>query len=112
MSHNGEWVPPVPDLNTTSLQAIQGMMEMMMEDRQERRAQQQIQARASQEDEGILVQERQVEERWRGRNNHATILQTRRMERVHEDRDWGVKLKIPPFCGTTDSEAYCSGKER
>ena len=37
MSHNGEVVPPVPDLNTTILQAIQGMMEMMMEDRQERR---------------------------------------------------------------------------
>ena len=45
MSHNGERVPPVPDLNTTILQAIQGMMEMMMEDRQERRAQQQRQER-------------------------------------------------------------------
>ena len=39
MSHNGEEVPPVPDLKTTILQAIQGMMKMMMEDRQERRAQ-------------------------------------------------------------------------
>ena len=45
MSHNGEGVPPLPDLNTTILQAIQGMMEMMMEDRQERRAQQQRQER-------------------------------------------------------------------
>ena len=33
-------------------------------------------------------------------------MQPRRMERVHEDRDGGVKLKIPPFCGTADSEAY------
>ena len=106
MSHNGEAVPPVPNLNTTILQAIQGMMEMMMEDRQERRAQQQRKERTLQEDEGIVVQERQVEGRWRERNNHATIMQPRRMERVHEDRDGGVKLKIPPFCGTADSEAY------
>ena len=28
------------------------------------------------------------------------------MERVYEDRDGGVKLKIPPFTGTADSEAY------
>ena len=106
MSHNREAVPPVPDLNITILQAIQGMMELMMEDRQERRAQQQRQERILQEDEGIVVQERQVEGRWRERNNHATIMQPRRMNRVHEDRDWGVKLKIPPFCGTADSEAY------
>ena len=106
MSHNGEGVPPVPDLNTTILQAIQGMMEMMMEDRPERRAQQQRQERTLQEDEDIVVQERQVERRWRGRNNYATIMQPRRMGRVHEDRDGGVKLKIPPFCGTADFEAY------
>ena len=55
MSHNGEALPPVPDLNTTILQAIQGMMETMMEDRQERRAQQQRQERTLQEDEGIVV---------------------------------------------------------
>ena len=56
--------------------------------------------------DGIVVQERQVDGRQRGRNNHSTIMQPRRMERVHEDRDGGVKLKIPPFCGTADSEAY------
>ena len=96
MSHNGEAVPPVPDLNTTILQAIQGMMEIMMEDRQERRAQQQRQERTLQEDEDIVVQERQVVEgRWRGRNNHATIMQPRRMERVYEDRDGGVKTQNP-----------------
>ena len=43
MSHNGEAVPLVPDLNTTILQAIQVMIKMMMEDRQERRVQQQRQ---------------------------------------------------------------------
>ena len=81
------------------------MMEMMMEDRQERRAQEQRQERTLQEDERIVVQERQVDGRWRGRINHATM-QPRKMEIVHEDRDGGVKLKIPLFCGTPDSEAY------
>ena len=49
---------------------------MMMEDRQERRPQQQRQEQALQKDEGIVVQERQVEGRWRGRNNHANYYAT------------------------------------
>ena len=86
-----------PDLNTTILEAIQGMMEMRMKDRQERRVQQQRQQALQEdegivEDEGIIVQERQVEGRGRGRNNNANVIQPRRME-----RDGGVKLKSHSF---------------
>ncbi|TYK18910.1 Retrovirus-related Pol polyprotein from transposon 17.6 [Cucumis melo var. makuwa] len=48
----------------------------------------------------------------RGRNNLANVMQPRRMERVHEDRDGGVKFKIPPFTGTTDSETYLQWKRK
>lgn len=92
------------------LQVIQGMMEMMIEDRQERRTQQQRKERALQEVKGnfdLIEQERQVggrgNVRGRGRNN---FVQARRGERIHEDRDSGVKLKIPPFSGTADAKAY------
>ena len=44
--------------------------------------------------------------RGRGRNNLANVMQPRRVERVHEDRDGGVKLKIPPFTGMSNSEIY------
>ena len=112
ISYNGEGVPPVPDLNTTILQAIQGMMDVMMEDRQERRAQQQRQERTLQEVEGLVVQERQVDGRWRGRNNHATIMQPRRMERVHEDRMGELNSKSRPFVERQILRHTCSGKER
>ncbi|KAA0032636.1 Transposon Ty3-I Gag-Pol polyprotein [Cucumis melo var. makuwa] len=89
------------------------MLELMREERQERRAQQQREVRPFQEDEGMFdlnAHERQHggrgNVRGRGRNNLANVMQPRRMERVHEDRDGGVKLKIPPFTGTADSETY------
>ncbi|KAA0057648.1 putative polyprotein [Cucumis melo var. makuwa] len=89
------------------------MLELMREERQERRAQQQREVQPFQEDEGMFdlnAHERQLggrgNVRGRGRNNLANVMQPRRMERVHEDRDGGVKLKIPPFTGTTDSETY------
>ncbi|TYK26105.1 F15O4.13 [Cucumis melo var. makuwa] len=113
MSHDGEEVPEVIDPNVAILQAIQGMLELMREERQERRAQQQREVRPFQEDEGMFdlnAHERQLggrgNVRGRGRNNLANVMQPRRMERVHEDRDGGVKLKIPPFTGTADSETY------
>ncbi|KAA0042451.1 reverse transcriptase [Cucumis melo var. makuwa] len=89
------------------------MLELMREERQERRAQQQREVRPFQENEGMFdlnAHERQLggrgNVRGRGRNNLANVIQPRRMERVHEDRDGGVKLKIPPFTGTADSETY------
>ncbi|TYK08101.1 uncharacterized protein E5676_scaffold265G002620 [Cucumis melo var. makuwa] len=89
------------------------MLELMREERQERRAQQQREVRPFQENEGMFdlnAHERQLggrgNVRGRGRNNLANVMQPRRMERVHEDRDGGVKLKIPPFTGTADSETY------
>ena len=98
-----EAVPPVPHLNTTILQAIQGMMEMMMEDIQERRVQQQRQERTLQEDEGIVVQERQVDGRWGGRNNHATIMKIEMGE---------LNSKFHPFVERQILRHTCSGKER
>ncbi|KAA0066461.1 uncharacterized protein E6C27_scaffold21G005620 [Cucumis melo var. makuwa] len=113
MWHDGEEVPEVIDPNVAILQAIQGMLELMREERQERRAQQQREVRPFQEDEGMFdlnAHERQLggrgNVRGRGRNNLANVMQPRRMERMHEDRDGGVKLKIPPFTGTADSETY------
>ncbi|TYJ98383.1 uncharacterized protein E5676_scaffold232G001260 [Cucumis melo var. makuwa] len=112
MSHDGEEVPEVIDPNVAILQAIQGMLELMREERQERRAHER-EVRPFQEDEGMFdlnAHERQFggrgNVRGRGRNNLANVMQPRRMERMHEDRDGGVKLKIPLFTGTADSETY------
>ncbi|KAA0067207.1 uncharacterized protein E6C27_scaffold418G00090 [Cucumis melo var. makuwa] len=100
MSHDGEEVPEVIDPNVAILQAIQGMLELMREERQERRAQQQRELGGRENVRG------------RGRNNLFNVMQPRRMERVHEDRDGGVKFKIPPFTGTTDSETYLQWKRK
>ena len=40
--------------------------------------------------------------RGRGRNNFANVMQRKRVEKVHGDRDGGVKLKIPPFILTSN----------
>ena len=118
MSHNEEKAPQVPDVNVAILQALQGMMEMMREDREERRAHQRREERVLQDDEGMLDlvgQERLGGGRGHargGRNNHANIMQPRRIERMHEDREAGVKLKIPPFSGTADLRHTCNGKEK
>ncbi|KAA0025407.1 Transposon Ty3-I Gag-Pol polyprotein [Cucumis melo var. makuwa] len=113
MSHDGEEVSELIDPNVAILQAFQGMLELMREERQERRAQQQREVRLFQEDECMFdlnAHERQLggreNVRGRGRNNLANVMQPRRMKRVHEDRDGGVKLKIPHFTGMADSETY------
>ncbi|TYK09767.1 uncharacterized protein E5676_scaffold127G00510 [Cucumis melo var. makuwa] len=113
MSHDGEEVSELIDPNVAILQAIQGMLDLMREERQERRAHQQREVRLFQEDEGMFdlnAHERQLggreNVRGRGRNNLANVMQPRRMKRVHEDRDEGVKLKIPHFTGMADSETY------
>ncbi|KAA0033059.1 uncharacterized protein E5676_scaffold121G00860 [Cucumis melo var. makuwa] len=84
----GEGVPQIQDPTMALLQAIQGIIELMSEDKQERRAQHQIEERALQEDEKVVdlvEQERQVggNIRGRGRNN---FMQSRRVKRVNEDR--------------------------
>ena len=68
------------------LQAIQGIMEMIREDRREKMAQQQREERALQEDEGVIdLVEQENKVRGRGWNN---FMQPRRVERIHEDREW------------------------
>lgn len=68
------------------LQAIQGIMEMIREDRREKMAQQQREERTLQEDEWVIdLVEQENKVRGRGWNN---FMQPRRVERIHEDREW------------------------